>query len=111
MFHGWRFDPDGDQAAADSTRSSASFGTGRSVNPRTARRLMTASYTSMIAHLLLVNAPQRLGRGRAPTDTGDHLRGSDRSLFKRMRSSSSALTQQAVSTPRGPVPNERRRRR
>ena len=32
-------------------------------------------------------------------------------LFKRMRSSSSALTQQAVSTPRGPVPNERRRRR
>src|SRR5262249_46450983 len=32
-------------------------------------------------------------------------------LFKRMRSSSSALTQQAVNTPRGPVPNERRRRR
>src|SRR6476619_2372071 len=32
-------------------------------------------------------------------------------LFKRMRSSSSALTQQVVSTPRGPVPNERRRRR
>src|SRR6202171_1022936 len=32
-------------------------------------------------------------------------------LFKRMRSSSSALTQQAVSTPRRPVPNERRRRR
>src|SRR6266852_6414381 len=32
-------------------------------------------------------------------------------LFKRMRSSRSALTQQAVSTPRGPVPNERRRRR
>src|ERR687892_1371880 len=32
-------------------------------------------------------------------------------LFKRMPSSSSALTQQAVSTPRGPVPNERRRRR
>src|SRR5262245_35041384 len=31
--------------------------------------------------------------------------------FKRMRSSRSALTQQAVSTPRGPVPNERRRRR
>src|SRR5262245_21809927 len=31
-------------------------------------------------------------------------------LFKRTRSSSSALTQQAVSTPRGPVPNERRRR-
>src|SRR5215470_3868364 len=32
-------------------------------------------------------------------------------LFKHMRSSSSALTQQAVSTPRGPVRNERRRRR
>src|ERR671918_2531847 len=32
-------------------------------------------------------------------------------LFKRMRSSRSALTQQAVNTPRGPVPNERRRRR
>src|SRR5262245_50330114 len=32
-------------------------------------------------------------------------------LFKRMRSSTSALTQQAVNTPRGPVPNERRRRR
>jgi hypothetical protein len=31
-------------------------------------------------------------------------------LFKRMRSSRSALTQQAVSTPRRPVPNERRRR-
>src|SRR5262249_28529769 len=32
-------------------------------------------------------------------------------LFKRMRSSSPALTQQAVSNPRSPVPNERRRRR
>src|SRR6516165_1771849 len=32
-------------------------------------------------------------------------------LFKRMRLSSSARTKQAVSTPRGPVPNERRRRR
>src|ERR1700730_14623362 len=32
-------------------------------------------------------------------------------LFKRMRSSSSALTQQAVSSPRRPVPNERRRQR
>src|SRR5262245_28876114 len=32
-------------------------------------------------------------------------------LFKRMRSSSSAPTQQAVSTPRGQVPNDRRRRR
>ena len=45
------FDPDGDQAAADSTRSSTSLGTGSSVNPRTARRLVTASYTSMIAYL------------------------------------------------------------
>jgi hypothetical protein len=38
--------------------------------------------------------------------TGGVVRGSD--LFKRMRSSSSALTQQAVSTPRGPglgIPN------
>src|SRR5215467_7693585 len=51
MFHGWRFDPDGDQAAADSTRSSTSLDTGSSVNPRTARRLVTASYTSMIAYL------------------------------------------------------------
>src|SRR5262245_47698704 len=32
-------------------------------------------------------------------------------LFKRMRLSSSALTQQAVSAPRWPVRNERRRRR
>jgi hypothetical protein len=32
-------------------------------------------------------------------------------LFKRMRSSRSARTQQAVSNPRRPVPNERRRRR
>src|SRR5262245_14750372 len=32
-------------------------------------------------------------------------------LFKRTRSSGSALTQQAVSNPRSPVPNERRRRR
>src|SRR5262245_48582785 len=47
MFHGWRFDPDGAHAAADSTRSSTSTETGRSVNPRTARRLVTASYTSM----------------------------------------------------------------
>src|SRR6516165_2302594 len=43
------FDPDGDQAAADSTRPSISLGTGSSLNPRTARRLLTASYTSMIA--------------------------------------------------------------
>src|SRR6516164_6440956 len=42
MFHGWMFDPDGDQAAADSTRSSTSLDTGSSVNPRTARRLVTA---------------------------------------------------------------------
>src|SRR6516164_8751247 len=54
MFHGWMFDPDGDQAAADSTRSSTSLDTGSSVNPRTARRLVTASYTSMIAYLLLI---------------------------------------------------------
>src|SRR6185503_19721339 len=49
MFHGCRFDPDGAHAAADSTRSSTSIDTGRSVNPRTARRLLTASYTSMTA--------------------------------------------------------------
>src|SRR5258708_4685230 len=42
------FEPDGDQAAALSTRSSTSLGTGSSVNPRTARRLVTASYTFMI---------------------------------------------------------------
>ena len=48
MFHGCRFDPDGAHAAADSTRSSTSIDTGRSVNPRTARRLVTAWYTSMI---------------------------------------------------------------
>jgi hypothetical protein len=51
MFHGWMFDPDGDQAAADSTCSSTTLDTGSSVNPRTARRLVTASYTSMIAYL------------------------------------------------------------
>src|SRR5262244_1122085 len=50
-FHGWTFDPDGDQAAADNTRSSTSLDTGSSVNPRTARRLVTASYTSVIAYL------------------------------------------------------------
>src|SRR5262245_54689452 len=49
MFHGCRFDPDGAHAAADSTRSSTSIKTGRSVNPRTARRLVIASYTSMTA--------------------------------------------------------------
>src|SRR6266478_5906873 len=65
MFHGWMFDPDGDQAAADSTRSSTSFGTCRSVNPRTARRLVTASYTSMFAHLLLRCISSR-GRPIAP---------------------------------------------
>src|SRR5215510_11268171 len=58
MFHGWMFDPDGDQAAADSTRSSTSLDTGSSLNPRTARRLVTASYTSMMAHLQLANAKQ-----------------------------------------------------
>src|SRR5262245_15052795 len=51
MFHGWRFDPDGDHAAADSTRSSTSLDTGSLVKPRTARRLLTASYTSMMAYL------------------------------------------------------------
>lgn len=42
-FHGWMFDPEGDHAAADNTRVSAVVGTGRSVNPRTARRVVTAS--------------------------------------------------------------------
>src|ERR1700745_1460476 len=51
MFHGWMFDPDGDQTAADSTRSSTTLDTGSEVNPRTARRLVTASYASMIAYL------------------------------------------------------------
>src|SRR5690348_6026771 len=51
MFHGWMFDPDGDQTAAESTRSSTTLDTGSLVNPRTARRLVTASYTSMIAYL------------------------------------------------------------
>src|SRR5262245_6051229 len=55
-------DPDGDQGAADSTRSSTSFGTGRSVNPRTARRLMTASYTSMIAQLSYLLMPKERPR-------------------------------------------------
>src|SRR5215469_8630972 len=41
------FDPDGDQAAADSTRSSTSLDTGSSLNPRTDRRVVTASYTSI----------------------------------------------------------------
>src|SRR5262249_254741 len=45
------FDPDGAQAAADSTRHSASLGTGRSVNARTARRLLTPSSTSTIPFL------------------------------------------------------------
>src|SRR5215468_8981466 len=71
MFHGWMFDPDGDQAAADSTRSSTSLDTGSSVNPRTARRLVTASYTSMIAYLppairyapTLEHVPPQLNRG------------------------------------------------
>src|SRR5262249_58626740 len=52
MFHGWMFDPDGDQAAADSTRSSTSLDTGSSLNPRTARRLVTASYTSIVIAFL-----------------------------------------------------------
>src|SRR6476620_3914929 len=49
------FDPDGDQAAADSTRSSTSLDTGSSLNPRTARRLVTASYTSMIPSYTSMN--------------------------------------------------------
>src|SRR5258708_17242800 len=54
MFHGWMFDPDGDQAAADSTRSSTTLDTGSSVNPRTARRLVTASYTSIFTVIVLI---------------------------------------------------------
>src|SRR6201982_3329584 len=42
------FDPDGDQAAADSTRSSTSLDTGSPLNPRTARRLVASSYTLMM---------------------------------------------------------------
>jgi hypothetical protein len=38
----------GDQAAADSARSNTSLDTGSSLNPRTARRLVTASYTPMM---------------------------------------------------------------
>jgi hypothetical protein len=51
------FDPDGDQAAADSTRSSTSLDTGSSLNPRTARRLVTASYTSM----MIASLPPAIG--------------------------------------------------
>jgi hypothetical protein len=36
VFHGWRFAPDGVRAAAVRMRSSTSFGTGLSVNTRTA---------------------------------------------------------------------------
>jgi hypothetical protein len=43
MCHGWMFDPDGAHAAADITRPSTFTGTGRSVNLRTARRVLTAS--------------------------------------------------------------------
>src|SRR5262245_27547547 len=45
------FDPDGERAAADSTRSSTTLDTGSLVNPRTARRLVTASYTSIVIYL------------------------------------------------------------
>src|SRR5215471_16278673 len=72
------FDPDGDQAAADSTRSKISLDTGWFLNLRTARRLVTASYTSMIASL-----PSALR----------------------------FVHTHAVSTARGPVPNEKRRHR
>src|SRR6516162_7587149 len=83
------FDPDGDQAAADSTRSSTSLDTGSSLNPRTARRLVTASYTS----IMIASLPLAI-------------------LFVQTHAVVSfGLTQQAVSTPSGPVPNERRRRR
>src|SRR5688500_18582629 len=45
------FDPDGAHAATDRTRSITSLETGWLVNPRTARRLVTASLMSMIACL------------------------------------------------------------
>src|SRR6516164_4013959 len=64
MFHGCMFDPDGDQAAADTTRSSTTLDTGLSVNPRTARRLVTASYTSMIAYLPPAIRVDARSRGR-----------------------------------------------
>src|SRR4029077_13609753 len=66
-------DPDGDQAAADSTRSRTSLDTGWSLNPRTARRLLTASYTSMITSPPLAIAPfKRISvsnpKGQAPNE-------------------------------------------
>src|SRR5262249_61690229 len=72
-----------------STRSSTSLDTGSFLNPRTARRLVTASYTSMIASL-----PPAI-----------------RFVQTHAVVSSSALTQQGVSAPRWPVQNERRRPR
>src|SRR5882762_8422506 len=83
MFHGWMFDPDGDQAAADSTRSSTSLGTGWSLNPRTARRLLTASYTSMV--------------GSLPSEIR---------FVQRMRSSSSVLTQKRSVLPGARYPTK-----
>ena len=47
LFHGWRFPLDGARVAAASTRSSTALGTGSPLNARTARRVSTASYTSM----------------------------------------------------------------
>src|SRR5262245_52152188 len=58
--------------------------------------------------------PSKNGRANGPSGTPARksgVRRSDRQLVKRMRSSRSALTQQTVSIPTGPVPNERRRRR
>src|SRR5262245_34003383 len=73
MFHGWMFDPDGDQAAADSTRSSTSLDTGASLNARTDRRLVTASYTSMIASLSPAIAMPVMRHSRAnATSLGAH---------------------------------------
>src|SRR5262245_28626597 len=73
MFHGWMFDPDGDQAAADSTRSSTSLDTGASLNARTDRRLWTASYTSIIACLSpAIVMPVMKHSGTNATSLGAH---------------------------------------
>src|SRR5215468_9301172 len=68
------FDPDGAQAAVDSTRSSTSRDTGSFLNPRTARRLVTASYTSMIAYLMPWPSKRSvvpLGRDKTKDAAGD----------------------------------------
>src|SRR5215468_2933475 len=73
MFHGWMFDPDGDHAAADSTRSSTSLDTGASLNARTDRRLVTASYTSMTAYLSpAIAMPVVIHSGTNTTSLGAH---------------------------------------